>query len=275
MTCMEVETIQRSKDPERLVCKAARGDYYDGFIGDTRYKDLMWGVQHDDSHLEGLADILHREGSSIHDYVSYAIEDYFEGEPIDEEILLLAKQRAFIEKQLSRGHYGPWEHPSISFAVKGVSRVTMAQITRHRHMSFDVQSMRYVDFSEQEIVTPRSLTDDDHFTREGGETQIPEREDARMMYEETTEHLVEIYRELVEDNNVPKEDARYVLPLGMSVNMTLSGNARTMMHLMDMRRKADAQWEVRELSELLVDELREWMPMTFNHYEQQLSKLAP
>jgi len=96
-----------------------------------------------------------------------------------------------------------------------------------------------------------------------------------MMYEETTEHLVEIYRELVEDNNVPKEDARYVLPLGMSVNMTLSGNARTMMHLMDMRRKADAQWEVRELSELLVDELREWMPMTFNHYEQQLSKLAP
>jgi len=86
MTCMEVETIQRSKDPERLVCKAARGDYYDGFIGDTRYKDLMWGVQHDDSHLEGLADILHREGSSIHDYVSYAIEDYFEGEPIDEEI---------------------------------------------------------------------------------------------------------------------------------------------------------------------------------------------
>jgi thymidylate synthase (FAD) len=142
----------------------------------------------------------------------------------------------------------------------------MAQITRHRHLTFDIQSMRYADFSEQEIVTPQSLRDDEHFSRETGVTEVEGRELLRGEYEETIDELVELYERLVR-SGVPKEDARFILPLGTTVNMTFSGNARTFMHVFNLRQKASSQWEIRELSNMLAEELKSWMPYSFNWYE--------
>lgn len=56
------------------------------------------------------------------------------------------KKRTLIVHLLQHGHYGPFEHPPATFAIEGMSRACMAQLTRHRHVSFDVQSMRYVAF---------------------------------------------------------------------------------------------------------------------------------
>jgi len=205
-----------------------------------------------------------------------------------------AKTRSFVREQLSRGHYGPWEHPQVTFSVSGVSRVTMAQITRHRLMSFDVQSMRYANFSEAEAVVPVTLLspeerlekyphifDDledasEYFERHSGKLDISDEERAnlRRVYEQQAEQAFEMYEKMV-DAGIPKEDSRCLLPLGTPVNMTFSANARTFMHLMDMRKKPDAQWEVRELSGRLFDELREVMPYTFEWYDEKPHKLAP
>ncbi|OYD08564.1 hypothetical protein CHM34_06985 [Paludifilum halophilum] len=38
------------------------------------------------------------------------------------------------------------EHLNYTFAIEGLSRSALAQLTRHRHMSFSVQSQRYVKF---------------------------------------------------------------------------------------------------------------------------------
>jgi len=168
----------------------------------------------------------------------------------------------------------------------------MAQITRHRHLTFDIQSMRYADFSEQEIVVPATLLSDEerheryphvydedgfHFNRDEGVFDMSEekRADWRAMFVEHRENARDFYQEMVEAG-IPKEDARFILPLGTTVNMTFSGNARTFLHLLDMRRKADSQWEIRELSEALLDELFEWAPHTFSWYaENGPNKLSP
>lgn len=264
---MKVDVLRQTEQPERLVCQAARGDYFEGYVGDTEYAELMEDVSWDESDLDGLVDIP--------DWMEADIRSYKSGDaPLSEETIVEAQTKSFIEKQLSRGHYGPWEHPSISFAVEGVSRVTMAQITRHRHMTFDIQSMRYADFSEQEIVTPKSLTEGT-LSREKGVTDVESREKLEQLYEMFIEDMVEFYERMVR-NGVPKEDARFILPLGTTVNMTFSGNARTFLHLLDMRKKANAQWEIRELSEALLDELFDWMPYTFNYYRDHgPNKLSP
>jgi len=265
---MKVDVLRQTEQPERLVCQAARGDYYQGYVGDTTYSELMSDVSWSESDLDGLV--------NIPDWMEADIRSYKSGDaPLSEETIVEVQTKSFIEKQLSRGHYGPWEHPSITFAVEGVSRVTMAQITRHRHMTFDIQSMRYADFSEQEIVTPVSLRDPDHFSRETGVVDVEDRDLLRGEYEEALDELVELYERLVR-SGVPKEDARFILPLGTTVNMTFSGNARTFLHLLDMRKKANAQWEIRELSEALLDELFEWCPYTFRYYEEHgPNKLSP
>lgn len=253
--------------PERLVCTAARGDYYQGYVGDAKFSELMAPVKHD-------PEFEREKFEEMQEHIG--VVDYYGLQDVARDARTEAKVKSFVEKQLSRGHYGPWEHPQITFAVKGVSRVTMAQITRHRHITFDIQSMRYADFSEQEIVTPKSLTDDEHFSRETGLTDIKQdREELEQLYEQHVEDAVSFYNLMVE-NGVPKEDARFILPLGTTVNMTFSGNARTFLHLLDMRKKANAQWEIRELSEALLDELFEWMPYTFEYYEKHgPNKLSP
>lgn len=264
---MEVDVLRKTENPERLVCQAARGDYFEGYVGDTEYAELMKDVQYDEEDLQHVLD-QSNSTASVEDVENYDLQ----WEPLVE-----AKTKAFCEKQLSRGHYGPWEHPQITFAVKGVSRVTMAQITRHRHMTFDIQSMRYADFSEQEIVTPKSLTDADHFSRETGLVNVSkeDRELFEAQYERVVDDILDLYDEMV-DCDIPKEDARFILPLGTTVNMTFSGNARTFLHLLDMRRKANAQWEIRELSEALLDELFEWMPYTYEYYRDHgPNKLSP
>ena len=258
---MEVTVLRSTDKPERLVAQAARGDYLDGYVGDTDYDELMEGVKYDEEYLD--------KESVLHDW-SYSLpHENARDIDIEAEMIIRAKTRSFIEKQLSRGHYGPFEHPQITFSVEGVSRVTMAQITRHRHMTFDIQSQRYVDFSDKEAVVPKSLRDPDHFSREDGALELSENDmdSWRYTYKALTKAQFDMYEEMV-DAGIPKEDARFLLPVGTPVNMTFSGNARTFLHLLDMRRKADAQWEIRELSDELIDELKSWMPYTFNYYEE-------
>jgi thymidylate synthase (FAD) len=268
---MEVNVLRATAKPEQLVCEAGRGDYYEGYICDTHFGDIMSSVMYGEEHLDIAAQQCN-DPSLADD-----IDAYRENDAVSYELGVEGAKVAFIQKQLRRGHYGLWEHPSITFAVKGVSRSLMAQITRHRQMSFDVQSMRYASLAKAGTVTPASITSGDHFSRETGLVELDEevRSYWRNSYHYMTANAADLYEDMIEAG-VPKEDARMVLPIGTRVNMTFTGNARTFLHLMDMRRKADAQWEIRQLSDMLLDELKEWMPYTFTYYEENgPNRLAP
>ena len=54
------------------------------------------------------------------------------------------KTNNFLRMLTEIGHESPIEHVSFTFAIEGVSRSLLAQITRHRMASFSVQSQRYV-----------------------------------------------------------------------------------------------------------------------------------
>lgn len=255
-TSINVKVLRSTDDPERVVCRAARGDYYDGFVGDVSYEELMEAVEVKDHHYDIVRNVSPKIACS---------DETFEQDVIPYHEAATA---AFIEKEASRGHWGIWEHPSITFAVEGVSRVTMAQITRHRHMSFDVQSMRYVNFDDAEVMIPPSLDKEDHFTRSQGEVNVEDREGLKNEFKKHVETSFDLYQKLV-DSGVPEEDARYLLPLGTKVNLTFSGNARTMLHVLNLRQRADAQYEIRQLSDALFQHLSDWLPYTSNWWEKK------
>jgi thymidylate synthase (FAD) len=52
-----------------------------------------------------------------------------------------------------------------------------------------------------------------------------------------------------------------------------------LMHVADMRAAADSQWEIREMTESILDLAAEWCPITFEHYEKHMkgrkNRLAP
>jgi thymidylate synthase (FAD) len=62
-------------------------------------------------------------------------------------------------------HTSTLEHLTFSMAIEGVSRSLLAQLTRHRHFSFSVESQRYVKFGSDDksqgfdYVIPKSIED--------------------------------------------------------------------------------------------------------------------
>jgi flavin-dependent thymidylate synthase len=64
--------------------------------------------------------------------------------------------RKSLEIAMDGGHESVLEHAVFTFEVDEVSRVLLAQITRHRLASFSVQSQRYCG-ANQNVVTPDSM----------------------------------------------------------------------------------------------------------------------
>ena len=58
---------------------------------------------------------------------------------------------------LESGHTSVLEHAVYTFKIEGLSRAALAQLTRHRLASFDVQSQRYVKLDNPELVIPESI----------------------------------------------------------------------------------------------------------------------
>ena len=247
---MEVQLLEATEDPERLICQAARNDYMEEFVGETSFEEVMEEVG----------------GDSLDD-----------------------RKETLIHHLLDHGHFGPFEHPHATFAVKGISRSCMAQITRHRHVSFDIQSMRYVSFDDVDpadvregemVVVPPSVSDPDWVGRNQDSGPVDEETAQRReeLFRDTIENAFDSYQELLE-MGLPPEDARYVLPIGTKVNMGMSMNVRMLMHVADMRAAADAQWEIRTMTEDILDLAAEWCPITFEQYEAEMknrkNRLAP
>ncbi|ASA22577.1 FAD-dependent thymidylate synthase [Paenibacillus donghaensis] len=138
------------------------------------------------------------------------------------------------------GHTSTLEHLTYTFALEGVSRALLAQLTRHRHLSFSVQSQRYVRLGSNdksggfEHVVPRSIDDN---------------ADAYRIYEVALNDLQGVYDELRECG-VPAEDARMVLPNAATTNIVMTGNLRTLLDFYSKRKPGKgAQYEITQLAE--------------------------
>ncbi len=158
------------------------------------------------------------------------------------------KQVAFIGKLVDMGHQSPLEHASFTFAVEGVSRALSHQLVRHRIASYSQKSQRYVEESGFDYITPPLVA------------VSPE---ARRIFTEQMEHVREAYRRLCEI--VPREDARYVLPNACETKLVVTMNARSLLHFFQVRCCRRAQWEIRQLAEQMLQEVRRVSPMLFKH----------
>ena len=133
---------------------------------------------------------------------------------------------------LEKGHHSVFEHAYYTFRIEGISRVTLAQLTRHRHTSPTVESQRYVDQAENEVIIPETIRNNTK---------------ALEIFNTSVAFVKNSYRELRE-LNIPKEDARYILPEGNETQEYLSLNLRELIHIYNLRTSPQAQWEIKDLA---------------------------
>ena len=148
-------------------------------------------------------------------------------------------QSEFIGKLMNMGHESVLEHVSFTFGVEGVSRVLLAQLTRHRIASFSVQSQRYVSYENGfGYIIPESI--------------IALGEDAVNRFSEqmqTIETWYTDWQKQLGKGEKSNEDARFVLPNACETRIMVTMNVRELRHFFSLRMCNRAQWEIRNMAE--------------------------
>lgn len=181
------------------------------------------------------------------------------------------KTARFLQKLADLGHESPTEHASFTFAVEGVSRSLLAQLTRHRLASYSVQSQRYVKLDDFSFVLPPAIEADAEAKALFLETMERDAE----AYARLTQRLQERYfdeyiaaglSEKAAKSKAEKqsiEDARFVFPNACETKLVVTMNARSLMNFFRHRCCMRAQWEIRALAEEMLRLVYEKAPNLF------------
>lgn len=170
----------------------------------------------------------------------------------------------YVEKTIhEKQHYSIMEHASATFLLEGVSRAFLAELTRHRHLSFSVLSQRFVSPDKGlEVVLPPALQDLP-LINESYPGPSP-KASMEMRLEELANKSTELYHELF---NVVKryhpeaskkqaaEAARCVLPNATATSIVVTGNFRTWSEIIQKRSDAGVDAEFRSVIALIAEEL--------------------
>lgn len=223
---MKVKLIQHTPEPEKLIAAAAKLCY---------------------SHV-GIEDIM--EGLETHN------TDKFLGMLMD------------------IGHESPIEHVSFTFAVEGVSRVLTHQLVRHRiGCSFSQQSQRYVKLEQFEYIIPPEIEKvpqaKELFEKAMEEDQQTYNKIVEILYKKHFDRLIaEGKTEKQSKTSAEKfsiEDARYVFPNACETKIVFTMTARALMNFFRHRCCNRAQWEIREMTDEMLRQVKAIAPTLFKN----------
>lgn len=173
-----------------------------------------------------------------------------------------------------RGHYGPFEHVGIVLNCGFFPHSVMQQIRTHRAgISMDCQSNRYTGKRIIEVFQGVRSLEEVFYLRPTGE--YTDRQGKRYEYPpgyrdrdlDLCWSAAQRYSALIE-LGLSEEHARGIIPFDVRQHWVISLNARSLMHLLDMRAKADAQLECQQLCDLILPHFRAWVPAIAEWYEK-------
>lgn len=183
-----------------------------------------------------------------------------------------------VERLLSnhRGHFGCFEHPQITLNAGFFPHTVMQQLRTHRiGVSFDVQSTRYTGQRVIDVVDGKRDIEEVFYFRPPG--KYTDRQGRKYAYDsddryediEATRERCKMYAHQVVDKGYSYEHARQnCLGYNLRQHFVVSFNARSLMHVLDLRSKKDAELEIQQFCELLYREFYDWMPETALWYDE-------
>lgn len=182
-----------------------------------------------------------------------------------------------------KGHFGPLEHPQLSLALKADHNTLMQLRTHRAGISFDIQSMRYSGQRIEKVAAGEIPIEQVFYVRPPGKYRDRQGDPYEWTEDDIEESLAMSLSSAIDyarlrERGVAEEHARGVLITNYYQNAVVSANLRTWLHLLDVRLKADAQFEIRCLMELVAGQVQRWVPEIYAWYaENRRSKalLAP
>lgn len=155
-------------------------------------------------------------------------------------------------------HMSVLEHVSYTFNIR-ISRVAWEQLVRHRTGKFTAQSHRYTEptFADYAEYIPPGV-------EALGEEAIKEWKSDML----TLFNLYHKWRA----KGVQKQDARYLSPKGVAIRAQVTFDLRNLINFLSLRLDRSAQQEIREVAQLMWDQVKVTIPDLAETIETQFLK---
>ena len=153
-----------------------------------------------------------------------------------------------------QGHWSIAEHATATLYFTGVSRAFLAELTRHRHLSFSVESQRFIDANDANIVLPPAVREQDLTVQTKFAWRVKEAIEKYELLQIALIHLPKKQR---------NEAARGLLPNCIETRMVVTGNLRAWHEVIQRRTQPDADAEMQEVMRLAYEALHAVSPVIF------------
>jgi thymidylate synthase (FAD) len=190
------------------------------------------------------------------------------------------------DARVSRGHGGeerPWEQdaklikfmwdnghttPFEMIETKWMARMPIfvaREWVRHRTASITEFSMRYADareLSRGEVLfyTPEQWREQDTKNKQGSLNSLKAYESLTLSYQSTMWQAISTYDWMLQQG-VAREMARMVLPVSIYTEWIWKIDLKNLLHFLRLRTAGNAQWEIRQYANVMLDLLRERFPL--------------
>lgn len=158
----------------------------------------------------------------------------------------MTEKRNFVRKIIENQHESVLEHVHISILINGCSRSFMAQITRHRLVSFSIKSQHYVEH--------------DNFKHKILETEHPK---VKEIFDKLMFRINNDYKRMVHTFQVPIHVAREILPNACLTNIFMTANLREWRYIIKLRQTNKNTIEMKKFSVKIKYLFRDLMPEVF------------
>ena len=148
-----------------------------------------------------------------------------------------------------------------TFRLSGISRSVTHQLVRHRKMAFGQQSLRVSDPSQDKIRLPECLMEDEVKNHK-----------LLIHCKQVLQETKKLYALLVE-KGVPREQARAVLPIGITTKINATMDLRAMIDYFRARISDIAMAEHTYMVALMARELRDKQPKFYDYVSSQVNGL--
>lgn len=158
----------------------------------------------------------------------------------------------FIAAILKRGHESVIEHEKITVRFicdRGVTH----ELVRHRIASYSQESTRYCNYSNDKFGNELTFIKP-CFWNEDNEQYA--------LWLETMAFIEKQYNAMMEKGAKP-EEARSILPNSLKTEIVVTMNLREWRHYFKLRTDPAAHPQIREISNMLLSELKEKLPVIF------------
>ena len=172
-------------------------------------------------------------------------------------------QREYFENLLRSAHGSVLEHAGYSFVLRNVSRVATHEIVRHRAgAAYSQESLRYVRLTDIGFRVPPALE--------------PVRERVISLVEQLEELQGSAASALgIDDDGVPfhvKKEVtsalRRLAPIGLSTDIVMTMNVRTLRHVIEMRTAEGAEEELRLIFGQVAELMQREAPRLFQDFSR-------